>query len=84
MEQNDTVMDLMTKICQQEGISPGQMILIGKSWRYPMQENTTLEYCRVEDGDLIHLVLIVLSPHASTTRPARPSVLYGQKPAPAA
>ena len=75
------VMDLMTKIYQQEGISEGQMILICKS--HQMQEDTTLEYCRVEDGKMIHLVLR-LQGGACTKRMARGFGLYGQKPAPAA
>ena len=74
-------MDLMTKIYQQEGISEGQMILICKSRR--MQEDTTLEYCRVEDGEMIHLVLR-LQGGARTKRMARRFGLYDQKPAPAA
>lgn len=81
VEQNDTVMDLMTKIYQQEGISEGLMMLICKGRR--MQEDTTLEYCRVEDGEMIHLVLR-LRGGARTKRTARRFGLYGQKPAPAA
>ena len=81
MEQNDTVMDLMTKIYQQEGISEGLMMLICQGRR--MQEDTTLEYCRVEDGEMIHLVLRPLG-EARTKPTARRFGLYGQKPAPAA
>ena len=81
VEQNDTVMDLMTKIYQQEGISEGQMMLICKGRQ--MQEDTTLEYCRVEDGEMIHLVLRPLG-EARTKPTARRFGLYGQKPAPAA
>lgn len=51
--------------------------------RHRMQEDTTLEYCRVEDGEMIHLVLR-LQGGARTKRMARRFGLYDQKPAPAA
>ena len=83
VEGNDTVMDLMIKIHMEDriGIPPDQQRLIFQG--HQLQEDKTMEYCHVEEGDEVHLVLR-LRGGARTKQTARRFYLYDPPAAPSA